>query len=238
MILSIPNTLVLGHRGAPLELPENTLGSFQRAFAYGADGVELDVQPSANGTPVVIHDDTVDRTTDGRGAVAALSWPALQALRTANGEHIPELREVAEWAAETGAWLNVELKTYGVEGASLEALEQSGVLDRTIVSSFDPRAVAEVRRLAPHVRCYLLLEHWTAEAHEVAASIEVEGICLKDEAATPEALNAIVAARLRAIIWTVDDPARLRTLLRAGVVGIITNRPATAVQAREELAQG
>jgi glycerophosphoryl diester phosphodiesterase len=234
----MPDTLILGHRGAPLLLPENTLGSFRQALADGADGVELDVQPSADGVPVVIHDDTVDRTTDGNGAIATLSWPALRALHTARGERIPELQEVAGWAAETGAWLNVELKAYGVEHASLQTLERSGVLSRTIVSSFDSRAVVEVKRLAPEVRCYLLLERWTAEAHDTAARIGVEGICLDDTASTPEALAELAAAGLQTIIWTVDDPARVRTLLQAGVVGIITNRPAMAVRLREELAQG
>src|SRR5262245_3514397 len=99
--------LVLGHRGAPRAAPENTLRAFQLAMELGADGVELDVQPSADGVPVVLHDDTLDRTTDGSGDVATLPWARIAEAR-ADGEPVPRLEQVVEWAADVGAFLNVE----------------------------------------------------------------------------------------------------------------------------------
>lgn len=230
--------LILGHRGAPAEAPENTLRSFRLALAQGANGVELDVQPSADGVPVVIHDATLERTTSGRGAVAALPWSALATLDAGGGERIPRLDEVAVWAAESGAWLNVELKAAGVEATSLATLSEAGVLERTIFSSFLPAVVREVGRLAPGVRRYLLTERWDARVHAVAAEVGAGGICLVGRAAAPQALRQLAEARLSVIVWTVDDPLRFEALLQAGVEAIITNFPGRGAAIRRALAQG
>ena len=105
-----PRLLVLGHRGAPEAALENTLEAFATAMRQGADGVELDVRPASDGTPVVIHDDSLQRTFGVQGSVSSLSWPALQRL---TGARLPSLQQVAAWAAASGAWLNVELKAPG-----------------------------------------------------------------------------------------------------------------------------
>ena len=96
-----PRLLILGHRGAPQEATENTLESFSLAVSQGADGVELDVRPAADGTPVVIHDDALDRTFSTQGKVAGLAWPALQRL---TGARLPSLQQAAAWAASADAW--------------------------------------------------------------------------------------------------------------------------------------
>ncbi|HKP76855.1 MAG TPA: glycerophosphodiester phosphodiesterase family protein, partial [Longimicrobiaceae bacterium] len=140
--------LVLGHRGAPLAAPENTLRAFRLALEEGADGIELDVQPSADGVPVVLHDDTLDRTTDATGDVATLPWERI-ALARAGGEPVPRLEEVVAWAAEAGAFLNVELKRPGAEAASVAAIAGAGLRERTVFSSFQAASVAEVKRLDP-----------------------------------------------------------------------------------------
>jgi glycerophosphoryl diester phosphodiesterase len=225
--------LILGHRGAPREAPENTLRAFRLAMEQGADGVELDVQPSADGAPVILHDDTLDRTTDSRGDVATLPWERISAAR-AGGEPVPRLEEVAAWAAEAGAFLNVEIKRPGVEAAALAAIEQAGRMDATLISSFHAESVAEVRRLAPSAACWLLTERWRPEVVRLALELGVGGICLHDPLATAEVLAELRAAGLGAVVWTVDKPGRIRALLRAGVAGIITNHPAAAVLARAE----
>src|SRR5687768_8195818 len=110
-----PRPLILGHRGAPYDAPENTLASFARALEQGADGVELDVRRARDGVPVIIHDETLDRTSGARGRVADLDWPAIERLTTAG---LPSLEQAAGWAAASGAWLNVEIKTPRVEAAT------------------------------------------------------------------------------------------------------------------------
>ena len=104
--------LVLGHRGSPARAPENTLLAFRLALEEGADGVELDVQPAGDGAPVVIHDASLERTTDSTGRIAGLTWEAVAAARS-RGEPVPRLEQAAAWAAESGAWLNVEIKSPG-----------------------------------------------------------------------------------------------------------------------------
>lgn len=206
--------------------------AFRIARALGADGVELDVRLSADGVPVVLHDDTVDRTTCGSGAVASLERADLARLRTVEGEAVPTLGEAAEWAREADAWLNVELKVAGAEAASLAALEETGVLGRTILSSFLPGAVREVGRLAPEAHRYLLTERWDAAAREALEGSGAGGVCLGDDGATPEALRALAGLSFPVVVWTVDAEARIRALLRAGVAAVITNRPERGVRAR------
>jgi len=223
--------LILGHRGAPREAPENTLRAFRLAREHGADGVELDVQPSADGVPVVIHDPTLDRTTDSSGAVASLRWERLAGARS-GGEPLARLETVAEWAAESGAWLNVEIKSAGIEAASVAAIEASGLIARTFFSSFLPEVVARVGEVAPRATRFFLTEDWSAAVLAAARELRVRGVCLHHPLATATVLAELRAASLDAVVWTVDDPARIRELLRAGVRAIITNDPARAITVR------
>jgi glycerophosphoryl diester phosphodiesterase len=236
-VLHLPTPpLVLGHRGAPRELPENTFGSFRRALEHGADGVELDVQRSADGVPVVIHDLTLDRTTDGSGEVAAHPWEALSSLCAGPGEPLRRLEEVADWAAGAGAWLNVELKAEGVEAAVLAVLERAGMLERSFVSSFLPVPVLEVGRLAPGMRRALVTEFWNPTVAEIVRDCTAGGVCIERRLATPELLHELAAARLTPVVWTVDDPAEIERLLRLGVGAVITNHPERGVAARRRVA--
>ena len=229
--------LVLGHRGSPAELPENTLAGFRRARELGADGVELDVQPSADGVAVVIHDPTLERTTDGVGRIDALPWERISAVR-AGGEPVPRLEAVAAWAAEAGAWLNVEVKSPGAESASVRAISDAGLLGRTFFSSFLPEVVAEVGRLEPRATRFFLTQRWGDEVRAVVRGLGVSGVCLQDAIATPAVLDELRGAGLGAVVWTVDDPARLRALLAAGVRAVITNHPARGVEALREVVGG
>lgn len=229
--------LVLGHRGAPREVPENTLRGFRLAVEQGADGVELDVQPSADGAPVLIHDATLQRTTDGRGAVSALPWAEIAEAR-AGGEPVSRLEEAAAWAAETGAWLNVEIKSPGAEAASVRAIRDAGVMERTFFSSFYPEIVAEVGRTAPEATRFFLTERWDDEVRAGVRALGVHGVCPKVTIATPALLEELRGEGLHACVWTVDDPARMREILRAGVAAIITNLPSLGVEALREVLTG
>lgn len=227
--------LILGHRGAPAEAPENTMRGFRLALEHGADGVELDVQPAADGTPVVIHDLSLDRTTDRAGSVAALPWSAIARARS-RGEPVPRLEEAAAWAAETGAWVNVEIKSPGAEQASVAAMRVAGVMERTVFSSFLPQVLAEVGRVAPDAVRYFLTERWDGEVRRAVRELGAHGVCPHHSIATPALLKELRESGLGAVVWTVDDPARIRELLRTGVAAVITNRPDVgAAVLREEL---
>jgi glycerophosphoryl diester phosphodiesterase len=223
--------LILGHRGSPTRAPENSLRSLALALEEGADGVEVDVQLSADGVPVLIHDPTLERTGHGQGRVGALPWSELARL-SGGGEPLASLEQAAAWAADSGAWLNVEIKAEGAERAALEVLRRAGVLPRTVLSSFSARTMERLGELAPEALRFLLAEQWNDGMLEAAASADVRGVCLRVDAASHLALDVLRREGYATIVWTVDEPARMRELLRSGVSGIITNHPERAVQAR------
>lgn len=230
-----PHPLILGHRGAPLDAPENTLRSLALAMEQGADGVELDVQRTRDGVPVLLHDETLDRTTAARGPVEGLHWSAVQRL---TGAGVPSLEQAAAWASAAGAWLNVEIKARRVERATVEALDAAGMLPRTVLSSFHPDVLAEVANLAPDTHRFFLTERWDPAAEQALAASRADGVCLHVDAATAPALDALRSLALPFIVWTVDEPRRIAELLQAGAAGIISNRPGLAARVREECGLG
>ena len=227
-----PHPLILGHRGAPYDAPENTLRAFALAMEQGADGVELDVRRARDGVPVVVHDDSLERTRGTAGRVAELEWPALARL---TGAELPSLEQAAAWAAASAAWLNVEMKVPGAEAATVEILRSAGVAERTFVSSFDARVVAELGRLAPELPRFLLTEAWDEAAQQVVVESGARGVCLHVDAATALNLEVLRNDGIPVVVWTVDAPSRIRELLDAGVAAVITNRPRVAAEVRREL---
>jgi glycerophosphoryl diester phosphodiesterase len=230
-------TLILGHRGAPREAPENTMRALRLAMERGADGVELDVQPSADGEGVVIHDPTLDRTTDHTGPLAALPWASIAEAR-AGGEPVPRIGEAAAWAAEAGAFLNVEVKSRGAEDASVRAVREAGMMERTVFSSFLPEIVRELGRVAPEAERYFLTERWDDEVRAGVRALGVRGVCPHHSIATAALLAELREAGLGVVVWTVDDPERIAELVRAGVRAVITNLPAIGVAARAAAERG
>ena len=226
--LSADRPLIIGHRGAAADAPENTLAAFTLALAQGADGVELDVQLCADGVPIIIHDTTVDRTCDGTGRVADLSLAELRLLTIDNDHPIPTLDDLfATFGRRT--LYNVELKALGRGGDALaaavaRAIAAHGVAEQVLISSFSPFTLRAARRhLPPGVPLALLRERRaTRAAHALLrAAADHPHHPLIDEA-----LMAWARWRgLRVNAWTVDDPAEARHLLQLGVHGIITNRP-------------
>lgn len=223
-----PRLLILGHRGAPDEATENTLESLALAVRQGADGVELDVRVTADGVPVVIHDDTLERTFGLPGVVSKLTWPALQRVTEAR---LPSLQQVAAWAAASGAWVNVELKSGGAEEEIVGIVEQHELLPRTFFSSFDPAAVAAIGRACPDARRFFLTERWDDKARDGLVASGASGLCLRGDAASAVTLEVLRQEGLPVVVWTVDDRSRMLELARNQVAAIITNRPATAVAA-------
>jgi glycerophosphoryl diester phosphodiesterase len=159
---------IIGHRGALACAPENTMASFREALAQGIDLVELDVQMSADGQLVVIHDQTLERTTDGRGFVADTPLAELQALDAGSwfspqfaGERVPELSEVLAWI-KGKAGLVVEVKNgpvfyAGIEQKIVEALEQHDMVEQTMVVSFDHPCLYRIKKLRPELNTGILV---------------------------------------------------------------------------------
>src|SRR5262245_35614480 len=138
----------IGHRGAAGHAPENTLAAVQKAIDLGVDFVEIDVRRTADGAVVVLHDATIDRTTDGRGRVEALSLDQLKAFDAGHGERIPTLEEVLKiTAGRTG--LMVELKVADVALLTVQAVQKARSRSPVIYASFLHDELAQVRAIAP-----------------------------------------------------------------------------------------
>jgi glycerophosphoryl diester phosphodiesterase len=231
--------LVFAHRGASDSAPENTISAFQLARQIGAHGIELDTSLTRDGTPVVIHDLKVDKTTDGTGLVAELSLTDIKALDAGCkfspdfiGEQVPTLDEALE-VIGPDLQVNVELKSEswrsnGLEQAVLDVIRRQNAKERVIVSSFNPFALRRFRALAPGIPIgylysseepFYLRERWLM-------------IGLKYEALHPhhsyiDAAYMASAKRHGYYVntWTVDDPVRMMELAALGVDVIITNKP-------------
>lgn len=239
---------MIGHRGAAAHAPENTLLSFGRALEHGAEALELDVHLSADGVPVVHHDATLDRTTSGRGLVAAHTVAELRRLDAGarfsrdggrshpfrgRGVTIPTLDEVL--AAFPAVPLVVEIKTAAASPAVRAVLERHGGAARCVVASFDERAL-DVFRGTPFAI--------GATQRDVARLLLAASLGASRLPAAPSYHVASVPHRWRGLplpagrfarllrewgrtvhVWTVDDPRNAAALWRAGVQGVISNDP-------------
>jgi len=236
--------LVLGHRGASAYAPENTIAAFKLAFEMGADGIELDVTLTKDGVPIVIHDDTVDRTTNGKGAAKDFTLAEIQQLDAGykfdqyRGEKIPTLAEVLR-AVGTRGLVNIELKselmkTDGLEVAVLGVIEDTRTTDHVIISSFNPLALMRMYDLnprlprgllyAPQLPIYLRRAWLRPLARPTAMHPHWSQV-------TPAMALWAQSKNLQVNTWTVDEPDEARRLASLGVNAIITNKPDVILQA-------
>jgi glycerophosphoryl diester phosphodiesterase len=232
--------LVFAHRGASDMAPENTLAAFEAAITADADGIELDVTRCATGEIVVIHDDTLERTTNGSGRVDKTPWAALRELDAGSwfaptfaGQRVPLLTEVLDLVGHR-LRINVELKGItshptGMEQEVAEMIHARGLADEVILSSFNPSALWRARKVAPELRRGLLY----ATQLPIYLARAWSRLLLQPNALHPEfhIVNATYLhwAQQRGYhvnVWTVNEPQDMQVMIRLGVDAIITNHPA------------
>jgi len=139
---------IVGHRGAPGKAPENTLLSFERAIGIGVDWIELDVRMSRDGVLVVIHDETVDRTTDGKGKVSDMSFDELKKLDAGAGQRIPSLQQAIDLARDR-VRMDIEIKEKGIEEGVVNTIVENGIERQCMVSSFSYGSIKRAKELYP-----------------------------------------------------------------------------------------
>lgn len=219
---------IYAHRGASAELPENTLPAFARAVELGAYGIELDVHLSADGVPVVIHDETVDRTTNGTGAVADLTVEQLQALDAGNGEPVPTLRQVLDLVSGK-IHVNIEIKA-GEAGDAVLALTGEYPDLGFAISSFNHDALRHVRGTDPDIELWPLTAAVSDDVIATALEVGAPQINAYDRMLNDEIMAAVGGQGLGVWVWTVNDVDRARELLAQGAVGICTDDPAAMIE--------
>lgn len=226
--------LVISHAACKGHAPENTLAGIRKALAFGVDAIEIDVHCTADGVPILMHDATVDRTTNGAGAVAGLSLAAIRELDAGGkgfagqfaGEHIPTLAETVD-LTRGRSLLIVEIKGEDIEREVVRVIEPAE--DAVMVWSFRAATVARIRELAPAIPCALLsppLEGRGAEGLlRAALRANQQGVSLHYTSVDAALVRAATLRGLTVYTWTADAPDDQRRLNEAGVAGIVTNVP-------------
>jgi len=223
--------LNIAHRGSSGTHPENTISAFLAAADDGADMCELDVQATRDGAVVVIHDETVDRTTNGHCAVAALTLAEVQRLDasykfpTFRGERIPTLDQVVK-AVRGKLGLNIEIKEGAVEREVCALMRSYDALTTSMVSSFEWRALEAVRAIDPEIRVGLLAEKNRDALIDAASAMHAYAVNPRFDMVDAAFCEKAHARGLKVLVWTVDAPEAMRILIAAGVDGIMTNYPA------------
>jgi glycerophosphoryl diester phosphodiesterase len=240
--MAVASPAVIAHRGYSAVAPQNTLAAVEAACRAGADAVEIDLQPTADGVGAVIHDETVDATTDGTGKVSALTSAEVLGLDAGSrfspaftGQRVPSLADVlGVLARHPDTDLLLELKgswsTAQVERV-VATIAAAGFDDRVLVQSFWPGTVATVRDVAPHLPRGLLVSFDPPGLLRLCERLRVVA-CNPSVAAvakSPRLVSRLHAAGLRVMSWTANDPAAWTTLVDtdegAGVEAVITDRP-------------
>lgn len=243
--------IIFGHRGGRSLGPENTVYTFQKALVSGADVIEIDVRMTRDGHLVVIHDASVDRTTDGSGAVDSLSWDDIRRLDAAfghstdggrtfplrnSGVTVPHLSEVFRRFPETP--LNIELKDDSLAAADTlcRLLSEFNMTRQVIVASFHSRIISHFRRICPEtptaattgeVYWFTLFSRLHLEAlyRPHAAALQVPKAAYGLQLVTPRFIEAAHRRNLKVHVWTVNHPKEKRELFKMGVDGIMTDFP-------------
>jgi glycerophosphoryl diester phosphodiesterase len=244
-LVNSPGVLIIAHRGNSSVAPENTLPAFAKALAAKADLVELDYHHSADGVPLVIHDDNLDRTTNaqellGKKKVLVVDLPAAELARLDaglwfsddfKGTKLPTLVESLA-AIQAGSTTLIERKA-GDAATLVKLLEHEKLIDQVVVQAFDWDFVKECRKLSPSLMlCTLSGKAANNEQIEAAAATGADVIVWNHEKLRRKQIGLIHHLGKKAWVYTIDDPERAAEFIAAGIDGVITNKPATMIKVR------
>lgn len=228
---------IIAHRGSSIHAPENTIEAFRLAIEQEADGIELDIQMSADGQLVVIHDEKLNRTTNGKGLVVQHTYQQLKELNAAAhfkkgslNEPIPLLSEVLELIKPTNLELNIELKNgvipyTGMEEAVIRMVRQYGMQDRVIFSSFNHYSVVKLAKLAPEIDSAILYVAGLYQPWNYALPLGIRSLHPYFYGAIPEIVSGAQQAGMKVRPYTVDKVDDLKRMIAIGVDAVITNYP-------------
>ena len=212
----------IGHRGAAGLEPENTLRSFTRATAEGAGAVELDLRLTRDERLVVLHDATVDRTTDGSGPAASMTLEELKRVDAGLGERVPAFEEVLE---VTDLPIYAELKVVEAVGPLAACIRERGLAGRITPISFLPEALHRIKQSLPDLAVGLVVSGTLSDPTTGALRVGAALVSLEAAHLNAELVESCRRAGLRVTAWTVNEPEEMQRIIRMKVNGIVTDRP-------------
>jgi glycerophosphoryl diester phosphodiesterase len=222
------NVMIMGHRGAAALEPENTLRSIERALEIGVNAVEIDVRLSKDRELVVIHDATVDRTTNGTGPVSSYALDDLKKLDAGKGQTIPTLQEVMEFIGNR-VTLVIELKEEGTEGMVVDLIKRNKLNDNVYVISFWHDLVKSIKGIESSIKTGVLLVGCPVDTC-VAAQASADALVMKYTFVNRHFIHMAHKEGLKVFVWNIDDKHLLRPYVDMGVDGIGTNDPRVLVE--------
>ncbi len=218
------NIVIIAHRGANNIAPENTLKSFKKAIELGADFVEFDVHLSKDGEIIIMHDDNTLRTTGKDSLIKDMTLKELKKLDAGEGEKIPTLDELIE-VAMGRVGLQLEIKASGMANKIIETLDNSGLIDSTLISSFNLSELLNIQKIEPKLKLALLiLEVTRNKTIEEAVTNNFHAIHPFYKMINDEFVKNAHENNVRVNPWTVDSKSAMRKLIQMDIDGIITNK--------------
>ena len=227
--------LAIAHRGASGYAPENTLAAFRRAVAQGATFIETDLHLTRDAHFIAVHDETVDRTTNGQGHVHQMTLAEVRRLDAGSwfasefmSERIPTLDEILDFSRKNDVVFYLELKPngfWGGEHALISALRNATEIARSVIISFDPAILSSLRKIEPTLMTGLLHDGSIDNPFEKALEIGARQLVVRGDLVTPHVIQHARKQDLQVVCWTVNSPAHMRMLASAGVDGIMTDYP-------------
>lgn len=233
---------VYAHRGASGHAPENTMAAFRKAVELGSCGIECDVQLTSDGRLVICHDETLDRTTDGKGFIKDHSYSELMELDAGSwfddrfrNERIPELSQLLRLVRDNHLLLNIEIKSGivlypGIEDKVIAQVKEFGLQDSVIISSFNHYSVKKCRDIAPDIKTGILYMEGLYEPWNYMKVLDCQCAHPFYMALVPEIARELKARGYQINVFTVNDPQEAVKLAETGVDGIITNYPDRILQ--------
>ena len=224
---------IVAHRGARASEPENTVRAMKRAFECGADAVEIDLRFTSDHKLVVIHDDTLERTTNGTGKVSDMTIEQLRALDAGKGERIPELSEALSVAKRYSRPLVIELKEEGMEWQVLEEVTEVGLGDKVIISSFIHTSLRNLKEKAPEIKTGVIIASVPVNPVRLVQDAKADVIFAKYSRITREFIDACVGYEgIEVYLWTVNTIDDLNNAISYGVDGVVTDNPCELIRMR------
>ena len=226
--------LRIAHRGASGRglAPENTLAAFEKALDIGVDMLEIDVRVTGDGQLIVLHDPSLDRTTDCEGIVREMGLDEIRQADAGDGERVPILREVFELARNRAPIL-LEIKSDFIAERVVQAIADAQIEEQVVVQSFNPQTVERVKRLAPHLPSSLLIGELPTTPSRVRArrlvsqvlEVGANTLSIWHATLTPSLIEEMRKRGIAVWAWTVDEEITMRDLAMMGVQGLVTNYP-------------
>lgn len=216
--------LKIGYRGAPVYEPENTLRSFKKAIEIGVDMVEFDIRKTKDGKMGVIHDEKVNRTTNGKGLIKDYTFDQIRNLDAGKGEKIPTPEEVIE-LTKGKCGLVIELKEENTEREIIKLIKEKKIEKEVIIVSFYPQILQNVKKIYPKIRVGILMKEVPDNYLQIAQNMNVDYVLIRRDKIKKEHVGSLHNLGLKVAAWTVDTEEDSKKMIEIGIDAIASNKP-------------